>query len=649
MRRSHLVLLALILLAWLLRLYHLDVQSLWYDEGVTAQVARMGVAELTRWTADDIQPPLYYLLAGGWLGLIRPWEAPLAFTMRLLSAGLGLVLIPLLWSLGRRLWNETAGLLAALVAAVSPLMVYYGQEARMYALLVTLVSLAALAVVRLAEPAGRERRWLAVYVLAALAALYTHYFAGFALLALGLYWLVVWWRSGRAARRLRAFAVANVLVVIGFLPWLPAMMARFQADTSYWAGTLKLADALRHTAINFTAGATETMFEATATMLLPWFGVAALVWLAACAWSPGRRPQRPLVLILLWGLLPSICILFLAHRTPKFNPRYLMISWPVWALLAGGGVAALWQGLGPQVRNRRAAAAGLKVAATASLAFILVVQTAGLRNWFTDARFAKSDWRDAISQMYFHRQPDEVSLLVSGHAYPVFDAYVPAVLGVTRYRLPEIEILDVNRVLGWEETAQALNRDLAGKGGVWLFLWQNEVVDPAGVVTTLLDRYAGPVSTPTYPFIGLRHYRLPPDLHFPETPPVAGPQAEFGGLVRLVGVEPGTGGYWLYWQGLKAGLPDLNVELRLLDANGAVLFQQDGRLAGYDFPTTRWRPAASYPVWLPDPASGASPQTLQLRVYDAKSGATLGEQALDLTTAGSALSGTGTGSQQAAS
>ncbi len=638
MRRSYLVLLALILLAWILRLHHLDVQSLWYDEGVTAQVARMGVRELARWTADDIQPPLYYLMTGGWLRLIRPWEAPLAFTLRLLSAAMGVVLVPVLWALGRRLWNGTAGLLAALVAATSPLMVYYGQEARMYALLVTLVSLAALAVVRLAEPATarrrqrqqRPRRWLVVYALAALAALYTHYFAGFALLALGLYWLFVWWHTGRHRRRLLGFAAANALVVIGFLPWLPAMLTRFQADSSYWSGTLKLAEALRHTAINLTAGATETMLEGQATALLPWFGLAALLWLIAVARAPGRGSQRPTILILLWGLLPSFCVLFLAYRSPKFNPRYLMISWPVWALLVSGGAAGLWRGLAAGTSSRGAALTGLKLIAVASLAFVLVVQIAGLRNWFSDARFAKSDWRDAISRMYFHRQPDEVSLLVSGHAYPVFDAYVPAMLGVTRYRLPEIETLDVNRVLGWEETAQALNRDLLGKGGVWLFLWQNEVVDPAGVVTTLLDRYAEPVSTPAYPFIGLRHYRLRPGQAFPETPPVAGPAADFGEMVRLMGVEPGEGGYWLYWQGLQTGLPDLSVDLKLLGADGEVLAQQEGRPAGYDFPTTRWQPGATYPVWLPTLDTTARPTQLHLLVKDAGAGRTLGEHTLNL-------------------
>ena len=55
-KAHRLPLVALLLLAFFLATFRLDGQSLWYDEGVTAQVAQQGIAELTRWTAGDIQP-----------------------------------------------------------------------------------------------------------------------------------------------------------------------------------------------------------------------------------------------------------------------------------------------------------------------------------------------------------------------------------------------------------------------------------------------------------------------------------------------------------------------------------------------------------------------------------------------------------------
>ncbi|HMN26835.1 MAG TPA: hypothetical protein PKE45_01680, partial [Caldilineaceae bacterium] len=57
----------------MLRLYRLDAQSLWYDEAVTANLAQRPLAELTRWTANDIQPPLYYYLVAGW-GRLTGWS-----------------------------------------------------------------------------------------------------------------------------------------------------------------------------------------------------------------------------------------------------------------------------------------------------------------------------------------------------------------------------------------------------------------------------------------------------------------------------------------------------------------------------------------------------------------------------------------------
>ncbi|HEY51855.1 MAG TPA: hypothetical protein G4N94_00145 [Caldilineae bacterium] len=629
-RLTRLILLAIILLAFALRLYEIDAQSFWYDEGVTAQVARLGVRELARWTADDIQPPLYYLLVDGWLRLNPFGEGILRWP----SAAFGTLLIPLLWALGRRLWDDRAGLLAALVGATSPLMVYYGQEARMYALLVTLVTLAALVVVRLLDR-GAEKRWglLLAYALAGLAAMYTHYFAGFALLALALYWGTVWWRTGRERRRLGEFALVNAVILLGYLPWLPAMFNRFAVDSSYWSGTLKLGEALLDVVMNFTVGATEVMLEGDARAWLPWFGLAALAWLVAIAvgYRRGdhRNAQRPLALLLLWGLLPTFLILSLAFRTPKFNARYLMVSWPAWALLAGGGVANLWSVTRRSSGASRFTVYALRMLAILSVFLLLLAHAQGLSNWFNDDNFAKSAWREAIMEMYAHRQDDETVLLVSGHAYPVFDTYIPPRFGVERQRLPELEILDVNQVLGWEETARALNQYLAGKGGVWLFLWQDEVVDPTNVTVTLLARYADPQPAPDYAYLDLRHYRLRPGQSFPEQPPTNGPQVDFGGQLRLVGIERGEGGLWLYWRALQPDLPDIQIAMTITDEAGETLFEQDARPAGYDFPTTRWQVGETYPAWLP---LDAADQALRIRLlaYDAATGERIAEQTVEL-------------------
>ena len=627
--RFRLTLLLLILLAAFLRFYHLDVQSLWYDEGVTARVAQLHVSELARWTANDIQPPLYYLLVRGWLRLFAPWPGNIAYLMRFLSVAFGLLLVPLLGAMARKLWNDCAGLLTAFVVAISPLMVYYSQEARMYAMLIFLVTLAAWWIIMLLEYSSHgsmearrgdeEKRliFLILYAATGLAAMYTHYFAGFALLALVLYWAHVWVRESKNFRALGGFALANGVILLGYLPWLPAMVRRFQIDSSYWPGVLKMDEAIMRTIDAFTVGATDVFLETAARSWLWGFGLAAFFWLTSLIVIKRRGSQRPLALIMHWLLLPPLLILFLAWRTPKFNSRYLLISWPAWALLIGGGAAALWQPrrwfhFGPGWMRVAA-----RVLAVLTLLLVTATSAMGLDNWFNDPRFAKSAWREAVLYMFHERQTDEAALLVSGHAYPVFDVYLPPDAPpqwrVPRYRLPEIDILDVNHVLGWQESAQALNQDIAQYGGVWLFLWQDEVVDPTHVVTTQLGRYADELPVPPFAYLGVRHYRLPPDFHVPEQPPVTLPGMQFESGLELVGLETANGGVWLYWRANQPALPEIKISL-YIEKDGERLIASDQRPAGYNFPTPRWNQGDIYPFWLPISGDFSGAQ-LQIHAY----------------------------------
>jgi len=108
-----LLLLLAVITAWALRVHHLDTQSLWYDEAVSAHVASQGVAELTRWTAEDIQPPLYYYVLAGWTRLMGAGQ-PGEWTLRFPSVAFGLLTVPLMWAVGRRLMGRGAGAAAAL-------------------------------------------------------------------------------------------------------------------------------------------------------------------------------------------------------------------------------------------------------------------------------------------------------------------------------------------------------------------------------------------------------------------------------------------------------------------------------------------------------------------------------------------------------
>ena len=179
--------LALVLLAGAaLRFATLDSQSLWYDEAVTAQLLRMDLFGMLRAIPEsESTPPLYYVLAWLWTHVFGTGEAGL----RSLSALLGTATIAVAWALGRRLGGAPAGLGAAALVAFNPMLVWFSQEARAYALLALLGALSALLWLRALECPPRSGRLLAWGAVGALA-LATHYYAVFLIAPQGL-WLAL--------------------------------------------------------------------------------------------------------------------------------------------------------------------------------------------------------------------------------------------------------------------------------------------------------------------------------------------------------------------------------------------------------------------------------------------------------------------------
>lgn len=675
---SRLLLLLTLLLAFALRVHDLGSQSLWYDEAVTAQVAQQGLAEMARWTADDIQPPLYYAITAGWVQFAGMSEWALRFP----SAFFGALMVVLAYALGRRLFGPVAGGLAALLAALHPLWVYYSQEARMYTLLTALGMLAGYALLRVLAAershAGYPKSllgWWAALVVAASALLYTHYFAVFLLAAFALYFLIsLLARRDLDRRRLLVEgAAAGLLVILAYLPWLPNTLRRFGEDASYWQGALKLDEALRHIAISFSTG--ETVLEQQAIPLAWAVAALALLCLAALLWASfrahrssftqSRRVAGPewivhpssILFVLLYLLAPIAAILLLSTGNPKFNPRYLMLASPGLVLLLAGGLALPWRPSLTTTHSPFTVNRFLRLLSLLALAALLLIFGYATRNWFADPAFTKDDWRGAVAYVQSQLQPDEAVLLVSGHAYPAWRYYAP---GVQPLRLPDIETLDVNAVLDLS-AAGALNQGLAGRRGAWLVQWQGEVVDPNGVVPFLLDT-AGDAQPVDASFWGLGsplHFRFfdairsssdGPGTALPEELPLSAAyqgqplNINFANQVELLGYsqppcpEPLCPVY-LFWRSNAPLAADLKLTATLFERDQPEPASQplDRRLAAYEYPTFRWQPGAVVLSTLEIPATLGTPPgdyRLRLGVYDDSTG-----QPLDVLDAAGAAQG----------
>ena len=187
----------------ILRVRDLVAQSLWLDEAMSLYWALLPAGEIIgrlMSLSGDPHPPLYYLLLKGWTALLGNGE----FAVRSLSVAASVASLPLLYALGRRLFDRPVAKLAMLLAAISPLLVWYAQEARMYSLLLALTLAATWYLWQALD--GNRRRYWALYAGFALAGAYTHLYGALLLPFQGVFALWVW--ANRAGADLDATAPA---------------------------------------------------------------------------------------------------------------------------------------------------------------------------------------------------------------------------------------------------------------------------------------------------------------------------------------------------------------------------------------------------------------------------------------------------------
>ena len=119
-------LLLLLLAAFGLRLFRLDAQSIWWDEGISLHLATAGMAEIIANRVVNIHPPLYFVALKGWAAL----AGATVFSGRYLSVLASLLQVAAVYALCRRWFNPTTAGVAAVLVALAPLSVIYGQEIR---------------------------------------------------------------------------------------------------------------------------------------------------------------------------------------------------------------------------------------------------------------------------------------------------------------------------------------------------------------------------------------------------------------------------------------------------------------------------------------------------------------------------------------
>jgi len=302
-------------LAALLRFLTLGVQSYHHDEVVTAIRILPGDfwGAMERVGSSESTPPLYYAAAWVWSQAFGTAE----FGLRSLSALAGVATVPVVYLVGVELRGRRAGLLAAALAAVNPMLLWYSQEARAYALLALLCSLSLLYCARALRSGGRRNMLL--WGLTSGLALATHYFAIFPVLAEAV--LLVRRRGRGAVPGLGLLALAGALLA-------PLAAHQMSSGHAEWITNLSLGRRAWEVVATFLAGETGDIIgqpERPELALLPLaLCLAAFALLALrCDRAERRAARLPLVVGLATIAIP-IGIALLAPGKDFVLARNLM-------------------------------------------------------------------------------------------------------------------------------------------------------------------------------------------------------------------------------------------------------------------------------------------------------------------------------------
>lgn len=299
-------------------------KPLFEDEAVAGLVAARPLGELlgtVMW--DRGGAPLHFLLAHAGFAVSGGWE-----TLRWLSVAAALASVPVCFDLGRRLGGPPAGAVAALVVASSTVLSIYGSFGRMYALLVLAGAVAADLFVRALDVRTPRAAALAAAGAWLLPAVHPY---GAIPVAAGVAVALWLWRG----RPLRA-AVPAAIVSLALLPFAVAdlrLSGRFGVGVSGESTLASPVQAWRQfgRALQSFAGGADLVVVAV-------FAVLALVGAFALA-----RERQPFVAFAALTLLapPLLFMLLRTAGSPGLSPRHLAFALPVWAALAGVGIARL--------------------------------------------------------------------------------------------------------------------------------------------------------------------------------------------------------------------------------------------------------------------------------------------------------------------
>ncbi len=285
------------------------VASFWRDEAFSYLMANQPIHLLFWSTAQDANPPLYYLLLKLWMALFGTSEVSLrslSFVFFWATLYVAFIIMRDIFKLGTK-----KSLLYLLFFMINPLLNYYAFEARMYSMMAFIATLLFYFLMK---------KKYKLYAYTALVALYTHYF----LLGVILFQVAFIVITTHKAERNR-FLLPLAKAALWFIPWIVILLfARPPVGESFWVPTSSLKDLLLLPAIILTG------YEKDAWVVFPFLTFLSLIISGTMIFGAlhhfSRQKKIHFPLLIGWAFGIPLVVYILSFFKPIFLPRYLIFT-----------------------------------------------------------------------------------------------------------------------------------------------------------------------------------------------------------------------------------------------------------------------------------------------------------------------------------
>ena len=312
--------------------------SIWFDEAYSAYLVRGDLGQIWDMTSVDVHPPFFYFALKMWSSIFGTTD----IAMRFMSVFFGLIAIVFIFHLLKRFFGIRVAGLGTIFAAVSPMLVRYGQEMRMYTMVLAIV-MAATYFLSLALDNAKEkkgRKYFVIYAILIAMGMWTHYFAAFAWIAHVVAIVVHFGGFKKLFKNKIVFKrllFTYIFAVLLFVPWLPSFFKQIvTVQSGFWIPPVSfesMADFI-----------SASLFFATSEQVESWiwvFGMALIILFVTTFIKVYKKQsvknKSRLKFLLILAIVPVIVMIILSMPplTSMFVRRYVLYSIVVLWILFG--------------------------------------------------------------------------------------------------------------------------------------------------------------------------------------------------------------------------------------------------------------------------------------------------------------------------